>query len=360
VDAMEPDTAAPNVINYRIRTGYSESSASFYVVDCVQAGTITRLNETDHITPPGDFLFRVKPGLANPSDSTLVSFESVSNPGYYLRIDSEHTKETRPVSTGAYAWSLNELASYDHMAWFDAFTDTTAFKADATFKKTAALNGDTTMFSLQWYVDGTLYLRHNHYHLFALPPTSEQENTDSSFAFEVPGVTYRMKTAYSEDSVPFYVVDCVQAGTITRLNETDHITPADFFFHMRPGLANPSDSSLVSFESDTNPGYYLRVDVSTNATRSVTTGAYKWALDALTSYDHMTWFDPFADTTAFKDDATFKKTEALNGDATMSSLQWYNDSTLYLRHAHYHVFALTSTSEQEHTDASFTFEVVQP
>jgi Alpha-L-arabinofuranosidase B (ABFB) domain len=358
---METDSAVPDPVNYRIRTSYTETSVSFYVVNCVQAGTTTRLNETDHITPPGDFLFHIKPGLANPSDPSLVSFESVSKPGYYLRIDSEHTNETRPVTTGAYAWALNSK-TYDHTVWFDAFADTTAFKADATFKRVAALNGDPTMSSLQWYADETRYLRQAFYHLFALPPTTEQDNTDSSF---VPGVSYRIKTTYSEETVPFYAVDCVQAGTITRLNETDHVTPADFLIHMRPGLADPNDPTLVSFESDSNPGYYLRIDSANPSSeqRSVlpNAGAYAWALNRSgQTYDHLTWFDLFADTTAFRNDATFKKTAALNGDATMSSLQWYNDSTRYLRHADYHLFALPSENDQQNTDSSFTFEVVQP
>jgi Alpha-L-arabinofuranosidase B (ABFB) domain len=168
---------------------------------------------------------------------------------------------------------------------------------------------------------------------------------------------YRVKTTYSESSIPFYVVDCVQAGTITRLNETDHITPSDFLFHITPGLANPSDPSLVSFESVSNPGSYLRIDSAnlTSATRAVTTGAYTWDMNF--AYDHLTWFDAFADTTAFKTDATFKKTASLNGDTTMVSMQWYSDSTRYLRHMNYHVFALLPATAQDNIDSSFTFEV---
>jgi hypothetical protein len=74
------------------------------------------------------------------------------------------------------------------------------------------------------------------------------------------------------------------------------------------------------------------------------------------TYDHLTWFDPVTDTTAFKTDATFKKTAALNGDASMVSLQWSNDNTRYLRHMNYHVFALPSATDQENIDSSFTFE----
>ena len=187
-DSDGANNVAPETI-YRLRTTYLEGTVPFYLTDCMQAGTITRLTETDHIAP-SDFLFHVKPGLANPNDPSLVSFESVSRPGQFLRIDSANlTSATRAVATGAYAWDLNP--TYDHLTWFDAFADTTGFKADATFKMTAALNGDATLVSFQWYNDQTRYLRHQSYHVFALPPTTDQENNDSSFAFEVqPGGVY--------------------------------------------------------------------------------------------------------------------------------------------------------------------------
>jgi len=168
---------------------------------------------------------------------------------------------------------------------------------------------------------------------------------------------YRIKSTYSEGSTPFYLADCVQAGTLARLNETDHITANDFLFHIKPGLANPDDPGLVSFESVSNPGSYLRIDSAnlTSATRAITTGAYSWDTDS--SYDHLTWLDAFTDTPAFRTDATFTMTAALNGDATMVSLQWYNDNARYLRHDHYHVFALAPATDQEKIDSSFVFEV---
>jgi hypothetical protein len=174
--------AEPDAI-YRVKTTYLEGAVAFYLVDSARAGTLARLTETDHVTP-GDFLFHVTPGLANPSDPSLVSFESVSSPGYYLRIDSANlTSATRAVTAGAYAWDMN--FDYDHVTWFDAFANTAAFKADATFTMTAALNGDATLVSFQWYNDKARYLRHQRYHVFALPPATDQENIDSSFAFEV-------------------------------------------------------------------------------------------------------------------------------------------------------------------------------
>jgi len=66
------------------------------------------------------------------------------------------------------------------------------------------------------------------------------------------------------------------------------------------------------------------------------------------------WFDPLADTTAFRTDATFEKTAALYGDAARSSFQcqWHNDSdgTRYLRHSYYHLFALLPATAQNNTD----------
>jgi hypothetical protein len=41
----------------------------------------------------------------------------------------------------------------------------------------------------------------------------------------------------------------------------------------------------------------------------------------------------------------------------MVSLQWYADSTRYLRHANYQVLATPTVDAQQQTDASFTLEV---
>lgn len=68
------------------------------------------------------------------------------------------------------------------------------------------------------------------------------------------------------------------------------------------------------------------------------------------------WADPYQNTTTFKADATFRRVPALNGNISMISLQWYQDSTRYLRHMDYQVFGMTARDATQKNDASFVIE----
>ena len=173
------------------------------------------------------------------------------------------------------------------------------------------------------------------------------------------GVSYRLRTTYSEGGVPFYVAHSWSHGIITTLaDRAKGQLPDDFWWKMVPGLADPTDPDLVSFQSIGQS--YLRID-SADPTRypscseaSNRGDALCWA--AIGDRNHLMWVDPYQDTTVFKADATFRRVPALNGDASMVSLQWYQDSTRYLRHMNYQVFATPISGSTQQTDASFVIE----
>nr|WP_315427486.1 AbfB domain-containing protein [uncultured Albidiferax sp.] len=174
----------------------------------------------------------------------------------------------------------------------------------------------------------------------------------------------RIKTTYSEGGTPFYVAHSWFHGMITQLNDTANgQLPADFKWKAVPGLADPTDPNLVSFEATGFAGHYLRID-SANPTRWPTGGSasqanrsYGLGWIATADKKNLTWVDPYVNSSTFKSDATFRKVPALNGDANMVSLQWYGNTTLYLRHMAYQLLGLPSTANsQQKIDASFTLE----
>lgn len=174
-------------VSHHLRSTYSEGGAPFYVAHSWFHGLITPLDDRTRGQVAEDFLWKVVPGLADPGDPALVSFEAVGYPGRYLRVDS--------ASPGRYpscdepsnrAWGLCWIAEADrhHLLWLDAFADTAAFRGDATFRRVPALNGDAAMISLQWYADPSRYLRHAAYQLFATPISGAVQQNDASFALE--------------------------------------------------------------------------------------------------------------------------------------------------------------------------------
>ncbi|HTG70372.1 MAG TPA: AbfB domain-containing protein [Candidatus Udaeobacter sp.] len=101
----------------------------------------------------------------------------------------------------------------------------------------------------------------------------------------------------------------------------------DAQFKMVAGLA---DSSGVSFESINFPGRYLRVRSSGEV-----------------------WLDSNDSTTTFANDATFRRVAGL-ADAQKSSYQMWTDSTKYLRHSNYLLYAQGGSGSTFNADATFT------
>lgn len=174
----------------RIKTTYAEGGVPFYVAHSWFHGMITTPDDTRNGQSPTDFKWKAVPGLANPGDANLVSFESVGYPGRYLRIDSADSTRWPAGDSASQAnrgYGLDWVATADrkNLTWVDTYADNATFRSDATFRKTAALNGDTGMVSLQWYGNTSLYLRHFDYQLLAMPSTGNaQQKTDASFTLE--------------------------------------------------------------------------------------------------------------------------------------------------------------------------------
>lgn len=179
---------------FRIRTTYSENSVPFYVAHSWYHLMITNLGDTSDGQLPNDFRWKMVPGLADPTDPTLVSFVPAGFPGRYVRINSENPNlyptcsSATPPNPANRGTALCRVPSdqRNHLAWADTYVDSDAFRSDATFRKVPALNGNSTMVSLQWYGDSTRYLRHANYQIFATPlsPPPATDYSEASFALE--------------------------------------------------------------------------------------------------------------------------------------------------------------------------------
>ncbi len=177
---------------YKVRTSYSENGVPFYVAHSWFHLMITFLSDTSHGQLPNDFHWRVVPGLADPTDSTLVSFVPAAFPGTYVRINSQNPAlyptctSSSPPNAANRGTELCAVPSTEqnHLAWADPYADSDTFRSDATFRKVSARNGDSTMVSFQWYGDSTRYLRHMDYQIFATPLSTAADNAAASFALE--------------------------------------------------------------------------------------------------------------------------------------------------------------------------------
>ncbi len=174
-------------VGVRLRTTYQEASTPFYVAHSWYHGIITPLADRTRGQLADDFVWKAVPGLADPSDPSLVSFEAVGHPGRYLRIDSADPNRYPSCSEGSNrGWALCWLAPADrhHLSWIDVDDGTARFESDATFRRVAALNGDPTAVSLQWHADPARYLRHVAYQLFATPIGDAVQRNDATFLIE--------------------------------------------------------------------------------------------------------------------------------------------------------------------------------
>ncbi len=173
-----------------LKTSYSEGGVPFYLAHSWSHGMITTLGDRSNGQLSGDFVWRAVPGLVNPADASLVSFESVTYPGHFLRIDSANpirwpTGSSASAANRGYGLDWFAAAEKTDLLWLDASDGSAVFKGDATFRRVPGLNGSTGMVSLQWYADSTRYLRHANYQVLATPTVDAQQQTDASFTLEV-------------------------------------------------------------------------------------------------------------------------------------------------------------------------------
>lgn len=107
-----------------------------------------------NVNPAIDSQWKIVPGLAS-SATDYVSFESVAFPGYYLR-----------------HYNFDFLLAQND--------GTSAFAADATFKKVSGLK-DATWSSFQSYNFPTRYIRHSSYLLRLDPISTDIQKQDATF-----------------------------------------------------------------------------------------------------------------------------------------------------------------------------------
>lgn len=177
-------------VRSRLRTTYSDQGNPFYLAHSWYHGIITNLDDRASGLTADDFFWKIVPGLADPTDASLISFEAVGYPGRYLRIDSQNLFRYPPCNQGSSRgnalclWDgLNVPENRHHLVWLDEHQNTATFKSDATFRRVAPLiSSDSPMISLQWHTDPTHYLRHASYQVFAWPASDNK--TAFSFAIE--------------------------------------------------------------------------------------------------------------------------------------------------------------------------------
>lgn len=172
--------------SWLVRTTLTEAAEQLYFAHSWYHGVTTNLQDRANGLLDSDFYWRIVPGLADPSDPDLVSFEPVNFSGRYVRIDSQNPDRYPACdSTASRAETLCDVPSGErhHLVWIDAYEDSDIFRADATFRRVAALSGDPTMVSFQWYQESTRYLCPVSFQMFAYP-VAEQEHGVSSFSIE--------------------------------------------------------------------------------------------------------------------------------------------------------------------------------
>jgi hypothetical protein len=135
-----------------------------------------------------DYTWRLAPGLADPTDPNLISFESATRPGFYWRVRSE-SFEDWPDETGPFYrdedFAAGSTTRHNHLVFMDRIqADDSSFANDATFRRVPATNGDDTMSSFQWYVDPTLHVGYFEGHLVAQDRTVHGGDDITSFTLE--------------------------------------------------------------------------------------------------------------------------------------------------------------------------------
>jgi hypothetical protein len=173
----------------------------------------------------------------------------------------------------------------------------------------------------------------------------------------------RLETTYAPGGVAHYVAHSWGHAMITFLGDTNAgQLNQDFLWKVVPGLADPNDPTLVSLEAVVLPDHFLRID-SADPTRYPPCSEASNRIFEACSYvaetdrNDLAWIDPYVDSDTFRNDATFRKVSALNGDASMVSFVWLGDATRYLRHLGFQIVAHpVGADADEAASASFTVE----
>lgn len=180
---------------FYIRTTYQEGGSYFYVSHSWYHTMMTTLGDTGGGLMPTDQQWVFVPGLADPTDPSLVSIQPLGpvtgcegTGGCYWRIDSAYPNRYPTCGEGSnrgYALCWVGESDRNHLGWVDAYTDSATYRSDATFRLETALNGDISLVSLEWYGESGRYVRHAAYQIFASTnDLSTTQRLDASFALE--------------------------------------------------------------------------------------------------------------------------------------------------------------------------------
>ncbi|MGH1396316.1 MAG: AbfB domain-containing protein [Trichormus sp.] len=289
---------------YRRQSIQSLNYPSYYVGETTSLGYIKQVNANSSAVDKNSTTYKIVPGLAN---QQCVSFESVNVAGTFLRHQG-------------YRLKLNQN------------DNTELFKADATFCPKTGL-ADTTAVSFASFNFPNYYLRHRNYELWIDPQaTSSIYKQDASFKFVTawtPGTDdlSGLQSVRSLNSPTYYIGQTNSLGYIQPVNSSsDTLTKNNATWNFVPGLAN---ANCVSFESKTNPGYYLRHQ------------GYRVQLNQNDNTD------------LFKADATFCPKPGLV-DPNAVSFASFNYPTYYLRHRNYELWIDPQAGDSLYkNDASF-------
>jgi hypothetical protein len=174
---------------FRVRTSTLLEGAPTYLAHSYYHAMLTTLDDRTHGQLAEDFLWRIVPGLADPGDPDLVSFESAIRPGHFLRIDSANPSRYPPCpeasNRNTEACTSVPPGERVHLGWLDGLEETPTFRSDATFRRVPSQNGARAMVSFQWHGNPSLYLRSMALQMFVKTvDASGTQRDEASFALE--------------------------------------------------------------------------------------------------------------------------------------------------------------------------------
>lgn len=171
----------------RIRTTLVVNGSPQYVLH-EHHNVVGPLGLTEHGIRPDDYLWRIRPGLANPDDDSLVSIESATRPGMFWRVRSANPDQWPPANGGHYrdeTFDDGTTVRRNYLVYLDRYVEgDSTFAADATFRRVPAANGNSAMTSFRWYPDVSRYVGVFEYHLVAQERAVHGSDDLISFAIE--------------------------------------------------------------------------------------------------------------------------------------------------------------------------------
>jgi len=247
-----------------------------------------------------DMIFTVVNGLSN---SAGVSLRSANYPNAYLAVSGDGSLKLTDYSP--------------------------AMAGSATFILSDAANGNAACVSFRLLSDPSRYIRHRSNTLFCEAVSGALGNADASFYIEVPSAPQKPVPYFGEtvmikaSNYESYMMHKNGNGITESVQNA--IFAEDMYFTLVTGLSNSAGVSIVSVNY---PDSYLAVsgDGSIKLTKR---------------------------SSGMEGSATFKLTDALNGNAACVSFQLFSDASRYVRHRAGILYCEAVSGALGNADASF-------